>query len=80
MIDADIDFFETRIKQYEKFLKIYSDRKWWNEKMNIKELETYFNRGESSIRKAIRKMRREGLECYKLYENDKVIISNDGAE
>lgn len=80
MIDADIEFFETRIKQYEKFLKVHSARKWWNENMSVKDLERYFNRGESSIRKAIRKMCREGLECYKLYLADKEIISHEGVE
>ena len=80
MIDADVEFFETRIKQYEEVLNFHSDRKWWNENMSVKDLERYFNRGESSIRKAIRKMCKEGLECYKLYENDKVIISHDGVE
>ena len=38
LIDADIDFFENRIKQYEELLKINSDRNWWNEDMDIKQL------------------------------------------
>ena len=80
MIDADIEFFETRIKQYEELLKVYSDRKWWNENMNIKELEIYFHRGESSVRKAIRKMCKEGLEAYKLYVDEKVVISHEGVK
>lgn len=80
MIDADIEFFETRIKQYEELLKVYSDRKWWNENMNIKELEMYFNRGESSIRKAINKMCKAGMQNYKSYIDGKLIISHEGVE
>ena len=80
MIDADIEFFETRIKQYEELLKIQSDKKWWNENMNIKELEKYFNRKESSIRKAISKMCKAGMENYKSYVDGKLIISQEGVE
>lgn len=80
MIDADIEFFETRIKQYEEFLKVQSDKKWWSENMSIKELEKYFNRGESSIRKSISKMCKEGMENYKSYIDEKLIISHEGVE
>lgn len=80
MIDADIEFFETRIKQYEELLKVQSDKKWWNENMSIKELEKYFNRGESSIRKAIQKMCKDGMENYKSYVDEKLIISYKGVE
>ena len=80
MIDADIEFFETRIKQYEELLKIQADKKWWNESMSIKELEKYFNRKESSIRKAISKMSKAGMENYKSYVDGKLIISQEGVE
>lgn len=55
LIDADVEFFETRIKLYEDFLKVEHNENWWNEDMDIKQLEKYFNRAESSIRKAIKK-------------------------
>ena len=55
LIDADVEFFETRIKLYEDFLKIEHNENWWNENMDIKQLEKYFNRAEISIRKAIKK-------------------------
>ena len=31
LIDADIDFFKLRIKQYEELLKIEHNENWWNE-------------------------------------------------
>ena len=33
LIDADIDFFKLRIKQYEELLKIEHNENWWNEDM-----------------------------------------------
>ena len=80
LIDADIDFFETRIKLYEDFLKVEHDENWWNEDMDIKQLENYFNRAESSIRKAIKKMCDNGFSNYKYLENNRVIISRKGVE
>ena len=80
LIDADIGFFETRIKLYEDFLKVEHNENWWNEDMDIKQLEKYFNRAESSIRKAIKKMCDSGFSNYKYLENNKVIISRKGVE
>ena len=80
LIDADVEFFETRIKLYEDFLKIEHNENWWNEDMDIKQLEKYFNRAESSIRKAIKKMCDNGFSNYKYLENNRVIISRKGVE
>ena len=80
LIDADVDFFETRIKLYEDFLKVERNKNWWNEDMDIKQLENYFNRAESSIRKAIKKMCDNGFSIYKYLDNNKVIISRKGVE
>ena len=80
LIDADVDFFETRIKLYEDFLKVEHNENWWNEDMDIKQLEKYFNRAESSIRKAIKKMCDNGFSNYKYLENNRVIISRKGVE
>ena len=55
LIDADVEFFEDRIKQYEELLKIEHEENWWNEDMDIKQLCKYFNREEITIRKAINK-------------------------
>ena len=80
LIDADVEFFETRIKLYEDFLKVERNKNWWNEDMDIKQLENYFNRAESSIRKAIKKMCDNWFSIYKYLDNNKVIISRKGVE
>ena len=48
--------------------------------MDIKQLEKYFNRTESSIRKAIRRMWNSGFKDYKYLVNDKVVVSSKGVE
>ena len=80
LIDADVKFFKTRIKLYEDFLKVERSKNWWNEDMDIKQLENYFNKAESSIRKAIKKMCDNGFSIYKYLDNNKVIISRKGVE
>ena len=80
LIDADINFFEDRIKQYEKLLKVENNKNWWNEDMDIKQLCKYFDRKEITIRKAIKKMCDNGLEKYKFLINNKVVISSNGIE
>ena len=80
LIDADVNFFETRIKLYEDLLKVEHNENWWNEDMDIKQLEKYFNREESSIRKAIKKMCDNGFSNYKYLDNNKVVISKKGVE
>lgn len=80
LIDADVDFFEDRIKQYEELLKIDHGENWWNEDMDIKQLCKYFNRKVVTIRKAIRKMYDSGFKNYKLLINNKVVISKEGVE
>ena len=80
LIDADINFFEDRIKQYEKLLKVENNKNWWNEDMDIKQLCKYFDRKEITIRKAIKKMRDNGFEKYKFLINNKVVISSNGIE
>lgn len=80
LIDADVEFFETRIKLYEDFLKVEQNENLCNEDMDIKQLEKYFSRAESSIRKAIKKMCDNGFSNYKYLENNRVIISRKGVE
>ena len=79
-IDADINFFEDRIKQYEELLKVENNQDWWNEDMNIKQLCQYFGRKEITIRKAIKKMCDNGFEQYKFLINNKVVIYSKGVE
>ena len=80
LIDADINFFEDRIKQYEELLKVENNKNWWNEDMDIKQLCKYFNRKEITIRKAIKKMCDNGFGKYKFLINNKVVISSNGIE
>ena len=80
LIDADINFFEDRIKQYEELLKVENNKNWWNEDMDIKQLCKYFDRKEITIRKAIKKMCDSGFGQYKFLIKDKVVISNKGVE
>ena len=53
---------------------------WWNEDKTIKQLEEYFNRSKSSIKKAIRKMFNSGFYDYKYFDNNKVVISSNGVK
>ena len=80
LIDADIDFFENRIKQYEELLKVDLNRNWWNEDMDIKQLCKYFDKKDITIRKAIKKMCESGFETYKYLINNKVVIASKGVE
>ncbi len=80
LIDADIDFFEDRIKQYEELLKVENNQNWWNKNMDIKQLCKYFDRKEITIRKSIKKMCDSGFEQYKFLINNKVVISSKGIE
>lgn len=80
LTDADVDFFEIRIKLYEDFLKVEHNENWWKEDMNIKQLCKYFNRKDITVRKAIKKMCDRGLEEYKSLINNKVVISKEGVE
>ena len=80
VIDADVDFFETRIKLYEDFWKVEHNENWWNEDMDVKQLCKYFNRKDITVRKAIKKMCDSGFEEYKVLVNGKVMISSKGVE
>lgn len=80
LIDADVEFFETRIKLYEEFLKVEHKENWWNEDMDIKQLCKYFDRKDITVRKDIKKMCDSGFEEYKVLVNGKVMISSKGVE
>ena len=80
LIDADIDFFKLRIKQYEGLLKVEHIENCWNEDMNIKQLCRYFDRKDITVRKAIKKMCDSGFEEYKFLVDNKVVISSKGVE
>ena len=80
LIDADVDFFEDRIRQYEELLKVEHNENLWNEDMNIKQLCEYFNKKDITVRKAIKKMCKSGFIEYKFFVNNKVVVSSRGVE
>lgn len=80
LTSADVDFFETRIKLYEDFLKVEHNENWWNEDMDVKQLCKYFNRKDITVRKAIKKMCDNGFEQYKFLVDGKIVISSKGIE
>ncbi len=60
LIDANIDFFKLRIKQYEELLKIEHNENWWNKDMDIKQLNDYFNNKILLLEKQVRRCVIEG--------------------
>ena len=80
LIDADVDFFEDRIRQYEELLKVEHNENLWNEDMNIKQLCEYFNKKDITVRKAIKKMCKSGFIEYNFFVNNKVVVSSRAVE
>ncbi len=79
IVDADIEFFNIRIGQYEDLLKI-SRKNFWNDDMYVYELPSYFNRVPGTIKNGIIKMNKATNNLYKYYENGKAKISKEGIE
>lgn len=78
LIDADIEFFENRIKEYEKLLDVNS-KDLFNEDIYVKKLESYFNRAESTIKRAIYKMLTEDTK-YRYAKDNEFVITKEGIE
>lgn len=79
MIDADIDFFILRIKQYEELLHI-EPKELWEKDMYISELKYYFKRSSSTISNNLTKMYNSTGERYKYTKNNRIVISKQGIE
>lgn len=78
LIDADIDFFEELIKQYEEVLKLES-KNLFDKDMEMQELIIYFNKKYETIEKAVWKM----IKVYSNYRyvvNNEYIITKEGVE
>ena len=58
LIDADIKFFNKRIKMYEDFFKIQSKELFVND-IPYSQLEKFFNRKIDTVRKAIQKLEKK---------------------
>lgn len=78
LIDADIEFFETLINQYEEILKI-KNTNIFSEDICIDDLEKFFNRAKRTINRAIIKMINLDYN-YKYFYNGKYFISKEGIE
>lgn len=78
LIDADIDFFEELIKQYEEILKLKS-KNLFDKDMKMQELVIYFNKKYETIEKAIWKMIKVHRD-YRYIKNDNYIITKEGIE
>lgn len=79
MVDADIDYFNMRIKLYEDLLK-FTPKNFWNDDMYVYELPDYFKRVPGTIKNGIIKMNKATNNLYKYYENGKSKISKEGIE
>ena len=78
-IDADINFFELRIKQYEELLKLEPEN-LFTEELCVNDLTKFFDREKRTIEKAIIKMQKATGENYKYLKNTKYVISQKGIE
>ena len=78
-IDADIDFFELRIKQYEEILHLVS-KSLFEKDIKKSELNNYFDRGNTTIKKAIIKMNKATDKKFNKIIDDEKFISKEGIE
>lgn len=78
-LDADIFFFETRIKEYEKILKLDS-KNIFNKDMLVDDLKQYFHRAKLTIRRAICTMNKNNNQNFRYIKNGNDVISKEGIE
>ena len=78
-IDLDIEFFESRIKEYENILNIKS-KLLFTKDYYIEDLKKYFNRASSTIKKAIYKMLKANNNNFRYFKDGKYIITREGIE
>lgn len=78
LMDADIEFFEDLIKQYEELLKLES-KNLFKEDVKQQDLSEYFNRKNETIEKAIWKMIKIHSN-YRYVVNNEFVITKEGIE
>ncbi len=79
LIDADIKFFNKRIKMYEDFLKIQSKELFVND-IPYSQLEKFFNRKIDTVRKAIQKLEKKYSIKIRYKKNNQVYVYSKGIE
>lgn len=77
-IDADIDFFCDRIKQYEELLHLES-KNLFCEDVPYLELDSFFNRKERTIQKALKNIEKRYNKDF-IIKRDIDYVSSDGIE
>ena len=77
-IDADIDFFCDRIKQYEELLHLES-KNLFCEDVPYLELDSFFNRKERTIQKALKNIEKRYNKNF-IIKRDIDYVSSDGIE
>ena len=78
-IDADIEFFLLRIKQYQETLKV-DEKDLFTKDMSMNELVDFFHRKYRTVEKAVIKMLKSTDEKYRYKKDGKFIISKEGIE
>ena len=78
LLDADIEFFEELIKQYEEILKLES-KNLFDKDMKMQELVIYFNKKYETIEKAIWKKIKIHSN-YRYVVNNEFVITKEGIE
>lgn len=78
LIDADIDFFKERIKQYEELLSIESKNLF--DDVPYSQLENFFNRNIHTINKVINILQKKYNKSFKIKKNDEIYITSEGIE
>ena len=76
---ADIDFFKTRIVEYEKVLNIKT-KSLFNEDILYNELEKFFDRKLDTIRKAINKLEKKYNINLRFEKNNQIYVCSMGIE
>lgn len=78
-IDADIEFFQLKIKQYEEVLNLQHKEIEYKD-MYISELSNYFNKSPGTINNGLTKLYKNTNKIYRYTKNGKYVISKLGVE
>ena len=79
LTDADVAFFEKRIKQYKEVLNIKSKTNLFDD-INVDDLEEFFERKIRTIKKAMTKIDKNFSEKYITKKDEKTVVKKEGIE